>query len=77
MEIEFDIFNDSVLNKTITVAEASTGEVILCGKLKVKGSKEEWERAKNSTERLRKFCLIAIICIMMSIFKQIHDLVPI
>ncbi|VBB28304.1 unnamed protein product [Acanthocheilonema viteae] len=76
-EIEFDLLNDSVLNKTITVTEAGTGEVILCGKLKVKGSREEWERAKNSTERLYKFCLTAIICILMSVFKQIYDLLSI
>uniref|UniRef100_A0A0R3RSG8 Apple domain-containing protein n=1 Tax=Elaeophora elaphi TaxID=1147741 RepID=A0A0R3RSG8_9BILA len=72
-EIEFDILNDSVLNKTITVTETSTGEVILCGKLKVKGSREEWERAKNSTGKACKFCLI-IICILVSVSKQIHDL---
>uniref|UniRef100_A0A1I7W1K7 Apple domain-containing protein n=1 Tax=Loa loa TaxID=7209 RepID=A0A1I7W1K7_LOALO len=56
-EIEFDILNDSVLNKTITVAEVTTGEVILCGKLKVKGSRDEWEKAKNGTQRPNKICL--------------------
>ncbi|KAM3724363.1 Uncharacterized protein ACO02O_07504 [Dirofilaria immitis] len=76
-EINFDIFNDSILNKTITVAEVSTGNVILCGKLKMKGSKEEWERAKNGTQRFSKFCLIAIICILMNVFKQIHNLISI
>uniref|UniRef100_A0AAF5PRS5 Apple domain-containing protein n=2 Tax=Wuchereria bancrofti TaxID=6293 RepID=A0AAF5PRS5_WUCBA len=73
-EIEFDILNDSVLNKTVTVAETSTGEVILCGKLKVKGSREEWERAKNGIQMSSKFCLTAILCILVSVFKQIHDL---
>uniref|UniRef100_A0A8R1Y4R1 Apple domain-containing protein n=1 Tax=Onchocerca volvulus TaxID=6282 RepID=A0A8R1Y4R1_ONCVO len=74
-EIDFHILNDSILNKTIIVTEANTGEVILCGKLKLKGSKEEWERAKNGTQRLSKFCLITIICIVMNVFKQIHGLI--
>uniref|UniRef100_A0A915Q400 SH3 domain-containing protein n=1 Tax=Setaria digitata TaxID=48799 RepID=A0A915Q400_9BILA len=71
-EIEFDILNDSVLNKTVTVTEKSTGEVVLCGKLKMKVSKEEWERATSDARKLGKFYPTTIICIFASVFKQIH-----
>ncbi|OZC06058.1 hypothetical protein X798_06957 [Onchocerca flexuosa] len=74
-EIDFNIFNDSILNKTITVMEDTTGQMILCGKLRLKGSKEEWERAKNGAQRPSKFCLITTVCILMNVFKQIHDLI--
>lgn len=69
-EIEFDILSDSVLNKTIAVVETSTGQVILCGKLKVKGSREEWERAKGGAGRPYKFCLAVLICILVNVFEK-------
>ncbi|VDK68982.1 unnamed protein product [Litomosoides sigmodontis] len=69
-EIEFDILSDSVLNKTIAVVETSTGQVILCGKLKVKGSREEWKRATSSAGRPYKFCLALLICILAVVFEK-------
>ncbi|VDN03795.1 unnamed protein product [Thelazia callipaeda] len=70
-EIEFDILNDSILNKTVTVRETANNEVILCGKLKVKGSSEEWQRAKNYANviRSKEYCLIATICGLMMLLN--------
>lgn len=51
-EVELDVLNNDILNKTIVAVEQKTGEVIICGSIAVKGNQTEWEKAKNSVSTL-------------------------
>ncbi|VDK53023.1 unnamed protein product [Anisakis simplex] len=56
--IDFDILRDSALNKTIAVVDSRTGEPAVCGRIKIKGDKADWQSAKNASQSSYNFLSI-------------------
>uniref|UniRef100_A0A1I8AU92 Apple domain-containing protein n=1 Tax=Steinernema glaseri TaxID=37863 RepID=A0A1I8AU92_9BILA len=51
-QIFFDIFDDGVMGKTVAVIDAKTKQVFDCGKIQVRGSTSDFEKAKNGAATL-------------------------
>uniref|UniRef100_A0A0N5AT40 Apple domain-containing protein n=1 Tax=Syphacia muris TaxID=451379 RepID=A0A0N5AT40_9BILA len=70
-EINLDVLNNDILNKTIIAMERKSGDVIICGSIGIKGNRTEWENAKNvSTTSISFWLPLLLMCSFLHLFLQ-------
>ncbi|KAK0417414.1 hypothetical protein QR680_012995 [Steinernema hermaphroditum] len=69
-EIFFDIFDDSVLGRTVVVIDAKTKQVFDCGKVQIRGNAADFEKAKNGVSRgfLKSVALFGLAPLLSIVF---------
>ncbi|KJH40452.1 PAN domain protein [Dictyocaulus viviparus] len=47
IDVDFNIFDSSVINKTIAIVDSNSSNIVDCGYLQINMNASEWDRAKN------------------------------